>query len=205
MNRGAIILCGGRSLRMGRDKALLPFGPQETLLQRVVRIVSAMIPPERIVCVAAARQELPTLPAAVRVVRDTVPDCGPLAGLALGLAALEGKVDGAFACGCDTPLLKKEFVERLFELLGDHEAAVPRENGQLHPLPAVYRTNLLSCVRSLLTSGERSLVALLATCDARFIDRAEFRDVDLSLSSLQNCNTSEEYDQALTLAFPKAE
>ena len=61
MDVGGIVLCGGQSSRMGRPKALLPFGP-EVMLERVVRILSAVARP--IVVVAAPDQELPPLPAA---------------------------------------------------------------------------------------------------------------------------------------------
>ena len=67
-NLSAIVLCGGRSSRMGRSKALLPFGP-ETMLQRTVRIVRAAVAGP-IVVVAAADQSLPPLPADVAVVVD---------------------------------------------------------------------------------------------------------------------------------------
>src|SRR5262245_6298020 len=101
---------------MGRDKALLPFGPSEVLLQRVVRLVGEVVRDERIVCVAAAHQALPHLPDRVQVVRDTAQYQGPLAGLATGMAALEGRVEAAFVCGCDSPLVVPAVVARLFEL-----------------------------------------------------------------------------------------
>ena len=63
MTTGGIVLCGGRSERMGRPKVMLPFGP-ETMLQRVVRLVGAVGGP--VVAVAAAGQELPELDAAIR-------------------------------------------------------------------------------------------------------------------------------------------
>jgi molybdenum cofactor guanylyltransferase len=69
MIKGAIILCGGKSSRMGRDKATLPFGPEQ-MLARVVRLVSEVVEPAKIVVVAAPEQELPVLPAAVAVARD---------------------------------------------------------------------------------------------------------------------------------------
>lgn len=56
MNAGGIILCGGKSTRMGSPKALLAFGP-ETMLQRVVRLLVTVISP--IVVVAAPQQSLP--------------------------------------------------------------------------------------------------------------------------------------------------
>ena len=67
MNTGGIILCGGKSTRMGSPKAWLPFGP-ETMLQRVVRLLGTVVSP--IVAVAAPEQSLPELPAEVIVTRD---------------------------------------------------------------------------------------------------------------------------------------
>jgi molybdenum cofactor guanylyltransferase len=201
MNRGAIILCGGRSVRMGRDKATLPFG-DETLLARAVRTVGQVVAAERIVCVAAAGQELPALPDGVRVVRDAYPNAGPLGGLATGLAAIGTDVDAVFACGCDAPLLSPAFVSRLFERLGDAEVAVPQEGDQLHPLVAVYRTGVLSQAQSLLTAREQSLLALVQRCESRVIATEVFRDIDPQLDSLVNCNTIEDYERALAQAFP---
>jgi molybdopterin-guanine dinucleotide biosynthesis protein A len=196
MNRGAIILCGGRSVRMGRDKALLPFGG-ETLLARAVRIVAEVVPAERIVCVAAAGQELPAVDDRVRVVRDAIPNAGPLCGLATGLAAIGRDADAVFACGCDAPLLMPAFVSRLFERLGDHEIVIPREGDQLHPLAAVYRTSVLPQAESLLAAGKRSLLALVERCDARELPADEFRGIDPELVSLLGCNSDDEYRSLL--------
>ena len=80
MNRGAIILCGGKSTRMGSDKASLPFG-EEQMLQRVARLVSQVVEPENIVCVAADGQQLPVLAREIRVVCDRFSGRGPMEGL----------------------------------------------------------------------------------------------------------------------------
>ena len=99
---GGVILCGGRGRRMGADKARLRFGP-ELLLQRVVRLVAASAGP--VVVVAAADQDLPPLPADVLVVRDPVPDLGPLPGLAAGCRALPSATSLAYATSTDAPFL----------------------------------------------------------------------------------------------------
>src|SRR5262249_57842743 len=83
-----IVLCGGRSSRMGRPKAWLAFG-DELMLQRVVRVLREVVDP--VVVVAAPGQDVPPLPDTVEIVRDEVEGRGPLQGLAAGLAALEGK------------------------------------------------------------------------------------------------------------------
>src|SRR5213075_573405 len=98
MNVGGIVLCGGRSRRMGRAKATLPFGP-ELMLQRVVRLLSEVVEP--IVVVAAPGQELPPLAASVQIARDEREGRGPLEGLSAGLAAMAGRADAVYATSCD--------------------------------------------------------------------------------------------------------
>jgi molybdenum cofactor guanylyltransferase len=202
MNRSAIILCGGASSRMGRDKALLPFGRDEVLLQRVVRLVAQAVPAERIVCVAAADQSLPVLPTDVQIVRDPEPHLGPLSALATGFAARAGRDDAAFVCGCDTPLLVPALVERMFELLEGRQAIVPRVASRIQPLVAVYRSEVLPIAASLLTDGQRSLHSLIERCDARIVEVDALRDVDPDLLSLESCNTDEEYQRLLERVFP---
>jgi molybdopterin-guanine dinucleotide biosynthesis protein A len=197
MTLGAIILCGGRSARMGRDKATLPFGRDETMLRRIVRVVAEVVPCERIVCVAAIDQSLPNLPALVRVLTDPLPFGGPLAGLLTGLATLADEVDAIYATGCDTPLLPPAFVSRMFDLLGDRAAAAPHDGDRWHPLSAVYRTSLLPIVQSLVAAGERRLAALVEQVGARAVSLALVRDVDPELRALAACNTQGEYQAAL--------
>src|SRR5262249_16790019 len=102
MTVGAIVLCGGRSTRMGSPKALLPFGG-ETMRQRVVRLLGTVVAP--VVVVAADHQPLPELPADVIVARDEQEARGPLEGLRAGLKALPVSVDAAYVTSCDVPLL----------------------------------------------------------------------------------------------------
>src|SRR4030095_9801270 len=85
MKTGAVVLCGGKSTRMGSSKALLPFGP-ETMLQRVVRLLADVVSP--IVVVAAVDQPLPMLPPEVIITRDELEGRGPLEGLRAGVKAL---------------------------------------------------------------------------------------------------------------------
>ena len=114
MTCGGIVLCGGRSSRMGTPKAWLPFG-DEFMLQRVVRIVSEAVNP--VVVVVALGQDVPELPAGVRIVRDEQEGLGPLAGLAAGLAALGGEVEAAYLSSCDVPFLAPAFVRRVVGFL----------------------------------------------------------------------------------------
>jgi molybdopterin-guanine dinucleotide biosynthesis protein A len=179
---------------MGRPKAWLPLAG-EPLLVRVARVLASAADP--VVVVAAADQDLPPLPPGVLVARDEVPDQGPLAGLAAGLAALAGRAEVAFATSCDAPFLELAFVGRLVERLGDCAAAVPLVDGRRYPLSGVYRVDLLPTVRGLLAAGQRRLLDLLDAVPTRLVTADELRAADPRLRSLVNVNTPEEYAAAV--------
>lgn len=199
MKKGAIVLCGGKSRRMGRDKATLPFGP-ELMLQRVVRIVSLVVDPAAVVVVAARDQLLPELPATVIVTRDERPDRGPLEGLAAGLRSMPDFVDAIYATSCDVPLLIRDFVREMFRRLGHHDIAVPWDGRYFHPLASVYRPKVLPVVQSLLDSDRlRPMFLFEEVCTVK-VPVEDLRDIDPTLSTLLNLNQPEDYQAALAMA-----
>lgn len=197
MNSGGIILCGGLSTRMGTSKALLPFGA-ETMLQRVVRLLSTVVSP--IVIVAAAEQLLPNLPADVIVTRDEEQGRGPLEGLRAGLKALPETVDSAYVTSCDVPLLVLDFVRRMIDLLADHDIAVMEIDGFPHPLSAVYHCNTLPHVEALLAQNRLRPAFLFDVVRTRRVQPAEMISADPELLTLRNLNTREDYVAALSIA-----
>lgn len=197
MGTGGIILCGGRSRRMGPAKVTLPFGP-ETMLARVVRLLGEAVEP--VVAVAAAGQELPQLPPAVRVLRDRQPNRGPLEGLAVGLEAIGERAEAAFVAAGDLPLLKPAFVRRVVELSASYEIAVPHVDGFDEPLAAVYRTSVLPQVESLLATDRLRPAYLFDQARTRRITAEELSEVDPELLSLTNINSPEDYRSALAQA-----
>ena len=194
MTAGGIVLCGGKSTRMGVAKATLPFGP-ETMLQRVVRLLGAIVSP--IVAVAAQEQVLPALPAEVIITRDEREAKGPLEGLRAGLKALPPSVEAAYVTSCDVPLLVPGFVERMLALLEEHDIAVMEIDGFPHPLSAVYRRAVLPQVESLLAQDRLRPVFLFEAMRTRRVTPAEMREVDPDLRTLRNLNTREDYEAAL--------
>ena len=184
---------------MGRDKATLPFGPEQ-MLQRVVRLLGEVVDLESMVVVAAATQSLPALPVGVLVARDTQPYRGPLQGLATGLTALAERADAVYATACDVPLLVPTFVNRMFDLLDDFDIAVPFDGEHHHPLAAVYRPTVLAHVQRLLDSGRMRPRFLFDEAPTREIATDELRAVDPQLSTLENLNYQADYLAALTAA-----
>jgi len=192
---GGVILCGGRSRRMGRPKLTLPIG-NEFLLQRVVRIVGSVVSP--VVVVAAEDQPVPVLPPDVEVLRDEIPDSGPLAGMLVGLKSLAADgIGAAYVSGCDTPLLLPAFVRTVLNQLGEHDLAVPQEGDFYHPLAGVYRTSLAPRIERLIAAGRLRPLHLIEECNAVRISKSVLQSVDPELDSLRNANTPEEYQRLL--------
>ena len=199
MKRGAIVLCGGKSSRMGYPKAMLPFG-EERMLQRVVRLVAEVVPTEQIVVVAAPGQELPLLPTGIQLAADDRQNRGPLEGLAAGLQAIAGQVDVAYATSCDVPLLQPAFIEQMFQLIGEQDIAIPKEDRFHHPLAACYRTTVLDPIRELLAADRLRPFFLLEKVNSIEVPIDELRSADPELASLSNLNTPEDYLAALRAA-----
>jgi molybdopterin-guanine dinucleotide biosynthesis protein A len=197
MTAGGIVLCGGKSTRMGVPKATLPFGP-ETMLQRVVRLLATVVSP--IVAVAAREQVLPELSNDVIVTRDEREARGPLEGLRAGLKALPDSADMAYVTSCDVPLLVPDFVSRMIELMADHDIAVMEIDGFPHPLSAVYRRDVLPQVEALLDQDKLRPVFLFDAVRTRRVKPAEMISVDPDLRTLRNLNTREDYLAALAEA-----
>ena len=181
---------------MGRDKAMLTFGT-ETGTARVARILAGVVDE---VVLAGRRDQ--TLPAEYATVHDQVESQGPLAALANGLGACTA--ERVFLASCDMPMLRPEFVRRVFELGGDEPIAVPVDaSGHIAPIGGVYRREVLGTAQDLLGRGERKLAALARAYESRLIEPAELADVDPELESLMSVNTPEEYDFALGLVHAR--
>ena len=192
MSTAGIVLIGGRSTRMGAPKCALDFGG-EPLLARVARAVAEAARP--LVVVAAPGQDLPAIPTPHEVVRNDEEGLGPLAGLAAGLAALDGRTEAVYVASCDMPFLTPVVVKGVLDRLGTTElCAAPRTDGHRHPLAAAYRVRpALAAARELLAANELSLRGLL--------DRLQAKVFDADPHPLTNVNTPQQYIAALRALY----
>jgi molybdopterin-guanine dinucleotide biosynthesis protein A len=199
MEAAAVILVGGRSRRMGRPKAWLEFDGVPLLTLLGARLATAF--PE-VLIVAAAGQELP--PVAGRVLRDDLPDAGPLAAMAVGLAAATRPV--AFVTAVDAPFVSLPLAQALLAALDgpeDADAALPEWNGRPQPLTAVYRCEpAAAAAAALLAGGERRALALAEALRARRVPEAEVRRIVPDGRAFLNLNTPADYAEALRLWAP---
>ena len=192
-----IVLCGGRSRRMGQEKYRLSFAG-ETLLQRICRIVQPEV--SRILIVAAVDQEIPQSESNIQVLRDEIPDAGPLAGIAQALTSLRATEDApaaAFVTSCDVPLLKPELIRLLRNQLSEEfDAVVVRDSDFAYPLCAIYRITVAATATQLIETGQRRAAALSENLRTCWVPPDLIRTVDPDLESFLNCNTPEDYEKA---------
>jgi molybdopterin-guanine dinucleotide biosynthesis protein A len=162
-----VVLAGGASRRMGRDKASVvfdgPTGPR-TMVEHVVAAVSQRCSP--VFVIAAPGQPLPELSAVV--LRDEVRGVGPLLATGRGLrAAAEAGAERAFVCAVDMPLMTAELIDELAGHTGV-DVVLPWD-GRDHYLAGVYRTGLAGRITELTAAGERSMRALVDTVNTQRI------------------------------------
>jgi len=182
MRIGAVILCGGRSRRMGREKALLLL-ENKTFIQCIEEQLQPF--DEVLLSVRGEGQEL--LPHH-RHIADRYCDCGPMGGLHASLAACRS--DALLAVACDLPLFRYDLAELLCSKLQDGvDAVVPiSQDGRIHPLCAVYRKETTAVFEKNLTEGQYRLREALQRMQVCYVT------VPQALQNcLQNVNTPEEY------------
>jgi molybdopterin-guanine dinucleotide biosynthesis protein A len=176
-----VVLAGGASRRMGRDKATMsydgPAGPM-TMVEYVTTALAQRCVP--VFVIAAPGQPLPELQATV--LRDEVRGVGPLLATGRGLrAAADAGVERAFVCAVDMPLMTSAFIDDLAGHTGA-DVILPWD-GRDHYLAGVYRTDLAGRIDQLIATGERSMRALVDRVNTQRIVMAES-------SALANVNSS---------------
>ncbi len=190
MDAAGIVLCGGRSSRMGRAKAWLPWRGRPMLVH-VVEVLRQVV--DEVVVVSSGRLELPPLD--VPVVCDREPHRGPLAGIREGLARVRAEL--AYVTATDAPYLEPGFVKAL---LAHGRAAAPEVDGYVQTLAAVYPRAALPCAEALLSAGRGRPLHLLEAVDYRVVKEDELPGT----RSVRGFNTPEAYLDAVRAVEPDA-
>jgi molybdopterin-guanine dinucleotide biosynthesis protein A len=188
----AIVLTGGKSSRMGRSKALLPFGNQP-LIVHIVRTLERKF--KQIIVVGAPDQELPVLSA--KVVRDDIAYQGPVGGIYYGLKAATRST--AFVTSCDAAFLSLPLISFLQSKILDHDVVAPYWQDRFQPLQAVYRRSVLPLLKEQLERGELRPIFLYDRVRTYKVSEEEIRRCDPEGLSFFNMNAPEDYARALQL------
>jgi molybdenum cofactor guanylyltransferase len=191
----AFILAGGRSTRMGTDKALLSVG-QQTLLERALHTAAAVA---RTVLIVGPHDRYAPYG---DVVEDIFPDCGPLGGIHAALCMTQ--TDLNLMLSVDTPLMTSDFLIWLLEQARASREliVVPEALGGLQPLAAVYHRPLRAVAEHALKSGDYKIDHLFPLVPTRYISDAEIRAAGFSPTVFRNVNTFGEYEDLVQQAEP---
>lgn len=190
MKSGAIILSGGKSSRMGANKALLEMN-EKTSIQRIYDELKRTT--ENIILVTNDPESYEFLN--IRTVTDRFPGMGPLAGIHAGLIA--SPFDVNLVAACDMPFISAEAAEELIKSIGRFDAAVPVISGKRHPLFAVYRKDIAFRIQECLETNQLRMKHLLDGLNVRYVTEKDFRIDNSRLERIFfNMNHPNEYEEA---------
>lgn len=192
----AVILAGGKSSRMGRDKASLTLG-HKTFLQRIAAELDACGFQEKYVSLGIGEKTEIRIPGGWTAVRDRYRDCGPLGGIHAALSVC--RAEWALFVSCDTPLYRRELAELLISKIPGPQLLIPvTPDGRWHMTCALWRKTLLPEVEAQLKSGDYRLRKLClkdgGPSPGTVLVRLEGEQAAFA-EMLNNINTEEDYRQ----------
>jgi molybdopterin-guanine dinucleotide biosynthesis protein A len=183
-----ILLAGGESRRMGRNKALLPWHG-EPLIQHIAKKLATIT--DDIVLVTNTPREYEFL--GLKMVTDCIPHGGSIVGLCSGLESV--KNDWALAVACDMPLLNLDLVKYMASLREEYDVVVPILDGREEPLHAFYRKSCLGSMKTHIRKGDRRIISFYSEVRVRRVEEDEIRQFDPNHLSFLNANTPDEWDK----------
>jgi len=189
-----IVLAGGKSLRLGRDKALEEIGGQ-TIIERVLERLS---PLDTEIILATAQSNLSLLPdLGVKTVVDVYPGKGPLGGIYSGLKA--SLSFHSLVVACDMPFLNIALLRYLIELCLAFDVVIPKVDEKTEPLHAVYSKNCLAPIEAMLKLDRLKIIDLLDAVKVRYVEDAEVEKFDPERLSFFNINSKADLERARSL------
>lgn len=189
-----IVLAGGKSLRLGRDKALEKLDGQ-SMIERVIERLP--LPDDEIIVVTADENQ--ALPPGLEVKRvfDVCPGRGALVGIYSGLRA--ASTFYSLVVACDMPFLNTALLRYMIELSPGFDAVIPRLGGTLQPLHAVYSKDCLGPIEAMLGEDRRKLAGLPDRVRARYVGAEEVEAFDPEHLSFFNINSESDLEWARAL------
>ena len=181
----AVIIAGGQSRRMKRDKALLEIGGK-MLIERVLDAIAPLFSHIVINSNTPDAFQAWNYP----VIPDVIPGKGALGGIYSGL--LHGKTDYVFCVACDMPSLQPDLIRFMQSSLDGEEALVPKTPDGLHPLHAIYSKRCCTAIEGLLHNDQLKISDLFPLVRTRYLNEHVIRQFDPYLESFLNVNTLEE-------------
>ena len=189
MSVSAAIMAGGKSTRMGQDKAWIELDG-EPLIARVAAVL-AQVADEVIVVANDPKYESLGL----RVVRDRWPTGGPLGGIATGVGAATHNT--VLVAACDLPFTSTEMWRLLLGHSGEADVVIPRVGGEYETLHALYAKACLPQMARSIAENHLRVISFFDQVRVLAVEEPELRAVDPTLRAFTNVNTPEELAEAL--------
>ncbi len=189
----AIILSGGNNRRMLHNKAFLQMG-QKSIIEREIEVLSTLF--SRIIVVTNTPENHEHL--RVSLVSDVVPGKGPLGDIYSGLMASKDKYNSVVSC--DLPFLNAGLISYMIELTEGHDIVVPRLNGLVEPLHAIYSKHCLIPIKRQLDRNELKIQSFFGEVKVRYIRESEIKKYDPKGIAFFNVNTEEDLGKARLIA-----
>lgn len=188
----SIVLAGGKSLRLGREKALEEIAGR-SLIERVIERLSLL--GNEIIVVTSSSDQLPDL--GVKRVIDSYPGKGNLVGIYSGLKEVASS--HSLVVGCDMPFLNIDLLRYIMELSPGFDVVIPRVDEGVEPLHAVYSKNCLAPIEVYLRGGRLKIFDLLPELKVLYVDNAEIERFDPRHLSFFNINSEADLERARIL------
>ena len=183
------VQAGGRSSRMGSDKALLRLDGIP-LIERLLQRVSGL--GEEILITTNRPQDYQYL--GLRMASDPEPGAGALHGLRTALEAARGQT--VLVLACDMPFVSRPLLEHMLQLAEAADLVVPRRGGEYEPLHAVYSKGCLPALEAALQRGQRRMISFFPSLNLRTVEQEEIDRLDPEGLSFFNVNTPEDLRKA---------
>ena len=190
MKIGCIILAGGKSSRMGQDKALLEY-EGKYFIEKIAAELSCF--DEKIIARGNNSSLTGITDSSWRVIPDIYPEHGPMGGMHAALKECES--DAMFVVTCDMPLITGELVKQICDTMKESvqnqvndAVIVVTSEGKYHPLCGIYKKELYKIMEEYLKEDNNRMMAVLKNCNVKYwkLDEEKSRQ-------LANVNTREEY------------
>lgn len=192
LNAAALILAGGKSSRLGRDKAFERVN-QYGMLENAIITLSACFPE---IIVGANDEAYSVL--GRKVVPDHYPGRGPLGGIHAVLKASSFETN--FLVACDMPFINVDLAKYLVSLAPGYDAVVPRLGVYFQQLFSVYNKSCLPAVEQQLESGRNKVAVFFEQVNVRFVEGAEIEKFGSLDKIFFNVNTGDDLQRAKIMA-----
>jgi molybdopterin-guanine dinucleotide biosynthesis protein A len=198
MSQSCIILAGGKSVRLGRDKISERID-NSSLLELVISHVESLV--SEIIIVVAQERSFPQVEShqKIKKVSDFYPGNGSLGGIHAGLVASSSFYNLVVAA--DMPFLNPPLLRYIFEVSDGFDFVLPRIETFFEPLHAVYSKNCIEPAESIIKRGRKAIIGLFDYVRVRYVEAEEIDRFDPKRLSFFNINTREDLELARAIAF----